>query len=406
MERPGRLPPLITPPPLPPRGNRKALMLLVGGVVLLLFVGLLWKSSGRKTIVRKELVDRPVAERELLSRQSPPREDLRYPQGYSGVPLVKAEAAVPLPTVTSLPLGEVEPAGLRQETREDRRIPAPPDPPDALPPPPPQDKPGDRGEQRPRVPRPARGARQPGENPPVKTWLFAKVEQGGVQQSPFGDKDEEAEMQQKAGSLIPPAHWEEPDNPDRVLYPSQIMQAQLLHDVNSDIPGEVRLLIVQNVEDKFGHGVTLIPQYSQVIAQTEGTPKFGQKRLDVKIRAIETRQGQMIGIDGASVGDGTGAAGVPGKVDNHYPELAIGAILTIGLSAGSRVAVGNQGTFRPTVQEELVEDVSREINRTGNKLIEQRFNRPPTIYATKDTPLTIQLKQPLSFQTKPRKVSK
>jgi type IV secretion system protein VirB10 len=235
--------------------------------------------------------------------------------------------------------------------------------------------------------------------------------------SPFGDEEDDTappatpegqpqarRRQSGRGTLIVPATWEAPADPLRVLFPSQTVAAVLLHDITSDIPGEIRLLVVEDIQDKFSQGQVLIPQYSYIIGQQAGTPKFGQRRLDMTIRTLEFPDGTMVAFDKGSIADATGNAGLSGKVNNHYLQLGISAVLTAALSLSSRAVVNDRGTFRPTLQEEFAQDISQSINQTGQQIVKRELDRPPTITLEKGTPVMIQVKDAVSFQTPRRKV--
>ena len=163
----------------------------------------------------------------------------------------------------------------------------------------------------------------PEAKPAPKRWLFADLS-NAVAAPPFPTgrpgREEGGRASDAASTgapLLRPARQERPGDPSRVLYRSQVIPGILLHQMNSDIPGQVRIMVTQPVTDRFHQGQVLIPQASILLGVQEQTPAFGQNRLAVKIEEVHTPQGDVIALPG-QLADRGGANGVKGKVNNHY----------------------------------------------------------------------------------------
>jgi type IV secretion system protein VirB10 len=130
-----------------------------------------------------------------------------------------------------------------------------------------------------------------------------------------------------------------------VLYRDQIINGLISQDVNSDRPGQVQILVTAAVQDIFGHGQTLIPQYSKFFARQHNQPKRGQKTVELAVEAGRFPDGTALEFTDGQVGDALGAAGVPGRVDNHIPEKIFGILATATLSVGSRVPFGHTTNY-------------------------------------------------------------
>jgi type IV secretory pathway VirB10-like protein len=256
---------------------------------------------------------------------------------------------------------------------------------------------------------------QPPQKPERKApskWLFAEVkQQGGVQEPPFPrPKDEEeggqGSSRSRAASLFPQATWGTPEDPTKVLYRSQVINGILQHDVNSDQPGLIRVLVTEEVQDRFGQGKVLLPQYTILLGSQDGKVSFGQSRLGVTIDSAELPTGTVIAFNKFKVGDETGATGITGKVDNHYLQVGIGAILSAALSIGSRAVAGNPRGFQQNLAQDFAEDVSRDVNRTGQEVVKRFADIPPTIRLTHGTPVTVQLSENVNLQTPPTLIRK
>src|SRR5262249_31754135 len=154
-------------------------------------------------------------------------------------------------------------------------MPTPPAPPTPVRPPPMQT-----------VSRPQTPPQPP--KPPSK-WLFAEVKNGnGVQEPPVPVPKDDSEGQpgtpgqpgtaaQRAAGLFPQAVVGTPADPTKVLYRSQVINGILQHDVHSDQPGLMRILVTEEVQDRFGQGRTLVPQYTILLGTTEKVA-YGQSR--------------------------------------------------------------------------------------------------------------------------------
>jgi type IV secretory pathway VirB10-like protein len=245
--------------------------------------------------------------------------------------------------------------------------------------------------------------------PPVRKWLFAKM--GAPARRPFQAETGPGEgpapaPAPKSTTLIQQARWEDPADPRHVLYPSMVIPVQILHDISSDLPGEIRLLVMQDVQDKHFQGTMLLPQYSYIIGHQAGTPTYGQPVITMEVRAVEFPSGRMLDLTTAVVQDSRGQAGLRGKVDYHYVQLGIAAVLSAVMSAGSRAVVNNRGTYRPTLEEEFATDISRSLNQSGQAIVKRELDRPPTVTVRHGTLATLQLRQAVSLQTNPVIVDK
>ena len=339
--------------------------------------------------------------------QDPPK-----PQRQTETPATGSRAALP-DFLISGPKSYAE-RGIQQARAAPVPLP-PPEPPAPAPlataaggaPTPPT--PGDAKTPPPRV----RGAASASASPPrpPRKWIFAELPGGGVQQPPFPVPQDDAKGQEqgnsrRAESLFPQAVWGTPADPTRVLYRSQVINGLLQHDINSDQPGLIRILVTEAVQDRFGQGRTLLPQYSILLGSQDGTVKFGQSRLGITIDSAELPDGTVVAFNKAKGADATGATGVSGSVNNHWGRVLAGAGLSALLSIGTRVPAGNQEGFAPTIAQEASRDVSGNIARTGNQIVQRELNVAPTVVIPAATPVTIQLMKNISFQTPAARVRK
>jgi type IV secretory pathway VirB10-like protein len=220
-------------------------------------------------------------------------------------------------------------------------------------------------------------------------------------QPPQSGDAEEQEGEGRAGTLITPARWEVPADRTRTLYPNMAIYAELEHDVSSDVPGEVRMVVVQEVQDAFFQGNILIPQYTHIFASQRGVPQYGQDALDVEVRLGQTPGGVMLDFTKSVAQDGRGQAGLRGKVDHHWVQVGVAAVLTALMSTATQQLVQNRGTFYPSFEEQAAANAARSLEQSGQAIVRRELQRPSTVTLKRGTPVMIQLKEAISLMTPP-----
>jgi type IV secretion system protein VirB10 len=197
-------------------------------------------------------------------------------------------------------------------------------------------------------------------------------------------------------------------DPTRVLYAAHhLIQGQLAADVTTDVDGEVRIAVTESVEDMFGQGHVLIPQYTKLLGRKQGKTTAGQTRIPVMITRGTFPDGTAIGFGTmAQAGDATGAAGLVGDVNNHLLATFAAAGLSAMVNIGVRAPFGSSQNFQPSLQQEYAEQLARGMQQPLNRAIEQRLLIPPTITAYRNDPVTISFSEDISFMSKPVKISR
>jgi type IV secretion system protein VirB10 len=250
------------------------------------------------------------------------------------------------------------------------------------------------------VPTPPTHAAPAASTPDPKPWLLAEAKRAEPPfPTPATAPSSHGATQTEPG-LVKPATWGKPADPTRVLYRSQAIAGQMLDALNSDIPGQVRIMVTRPVTDRFHQGHVLIPQHSILLGAQDGKPAFGQTRLAVTIEELHFPDGTIVRLQGG-LADRSGALGVRGKVNNHYVKLGIGAVLSAALNIGTRGPFGNTTGFQPTLPQEYARDVGSNFSQVGQSIVDRSLNIPPTITLKAGTAVTIQLTDNVSFATPP-----
>lgn len=233
-----------------------------------------------------------------------------------------------------------------------------------------------------------------------KRWLIAsaKVEKPPVERPRSPARKDEEEK------LLKPAKWVTPDHPERVLYPDQVIPAILLQALNSDAPGTLRLMVTQNVVDVQTGNTVLIPQFSRITGAWTDRPKYGDNRAQIKVQFLRLHgSGTLVDLTGGTVGGRDGASGIEADVNNHWPQVILGAGISALLAIGARAPFGDVEGFYPSLAQDYAQNVGSSLNKTGQKVVERELMRPPTLTQAAGYPVTVQLAEPVSFQQPARR---
>jgi type IV secretion system protein VirB10 len=174
----------------------------------------------------------------------------------------------------------------------------------------------------------------------------------------------------------------------------------LLHTLNSEIPGPVKILVTLPVTDRFGQGEALIPQGSLILGRQEKTPGYGQRRLNISLEEVHLPNGEIVLLTG-QLADRSGATGVTGKVNNHWGSIVAAAGVSALLSIGTRTFAGTPEGYWPSVGQEAAGEFGNAMSRAGSQIVQKQLDRPPTITLKAGTEVTLQLAETLSFQRPP-----
>jgi type IV secretory pathway VirB10-like protein len=118
------------------------------------------------------------------------------------------------------------------------------------------------------------------------------------------------------------------------------------------------------------------------------------------VTKIELPDGTDLPLTG-KMGSADGISGVPGKVDNRYPEVVLTAILSAVTAIGTRSITGSTSGFQPNLGQEFTADAAQSLSRSGQKIIERSLSIDPVITVPAQAPVTIQLDRNISLQSAP-----
>lgn len=184
---------------------------------------------------------------------------------------------------------------------------------------------------------------------------------------------------------------DDPDNgPDGrpALFPGTVLGASLLTGVNSEEPGPVIAQVTHTAFDSLTGRTPLIPQGAKLIGTYRSASGHGQSRLSLVWSRIIFPDGNEIALD-EPASDPAGAAGLAGKVDNHWAATfgaaALGTLVNISaatLGDQPRLGVVNGGIGAVSgdpAQAALSDGIERTSDLVSSRIVNRALGVAPTI---------------------------
>jgi type IV secretion system protein VirB10 len=158
-----------------------------------------------------------------------------------------------------------------------------------------------------------------------------------------------------------------------------IIPGVMITGINSDLPGKLVGQVRENVFDTVTGRHLLIPQGTRVIGAYDSKIAYAQERVLIVWTRLIFPNGDSIDLEGMDGVDLSGYAGLTDKVNNHWTKIIAGVVLSSVLSAGSKVAAGNNQVGAASFGQQAASGASEAINTVGAKFIEKNLNIQPTL---------------------------
>jgi type IV secretion system protein VirB10 len=157
--------------------------------------------------------------------------------------------------------------------------------------------------------------------------------------------------------------------------------AALEQGLNSDLPGELKALVMSNVYDTATGQYLLIPQGARLVGEYNSRVGFGQNGVQVAWHRVIFPDGSAIDLNGMAGLDAQGNAGLRDKVDHHYKQLFGVAVLTTMFDAALAVTQSRQQSvlLYPSPSQETESAAGREVSQLGTQAARKNLNVQPTI---------------------------
>jgi type IV secretory pathway VirB10-like protein len=174
--------------------------------------------------------------------------------------------------------------------------------------------------------------------------------------------------------------------------------AVLEQGLNSDLPGEVKALVTQNVYDTATGMYLLIPQGSRLVGRYDSHISYGQDGLQVAWSRIIYPDASSVDLDGMAGLDAHGNTGLRSDVDHHYRSLIGGMALTSMFNAAFAITQArNQSVLVINPASAAEAAVGAEVSETGSQLARRNLNRQPTIRVPAGYKFTVRVNRDILF---------
>jgi type IV secretion system protein TrbI len=174
--------------------------------------------------------------------------------------------------------------------------------------------------------------------------------------------------------------------------------AVLEQGLNSDLPGEVKALVTQNVYDTATGMYLLIPQGSRLVGRYDSHISYGQDGMQVAWSRIIYPDASSVDLDGMAGLDAHGNAGLRSDVDHHYRSLIGGMALTSMFNAAFAITQArNQNVLVINPASAAEAAVGAEVSETGSQLARRNLNRQPTIKVPAGYKFTVRANRDILF---------
>jgi len=157
--------------------------------------------------------------------------------------------------------------------------------------------------------------------------------------------------------------------------------AALEQGLNSDLPGELKALVMSNVYDTATGQYLLIPQGARLVGAYNSRVGYGQSGVQVAWQRVIFPDGSSIDLGGMAGLDAQGNAGLRDSVDHHYKQLLGFAVLTSMFDAALAATQSRQQSVLVAagIGQETESSAGREVSQLGAQITRKNLNIQPTI---------------------------
>jgi type IV secretory pathway VirB10-like protein len=178
-----------------------------------------------------------------------------------------------------------------------------------------------------------------------------------------------------------------PQSHSNIIMAGTVLPCVLITGINSDLPGIITAQIRRNIYGSVTGSDLLIPMGTKILGRCDSRVNWAQERVQVNWNRLIFPNGSSLLLGAGMPGtDEGGATGFKDQVNNHYGKLLPAILVSTFLSAGAEY--GDAGKD-PQIGETIAEGLSRDINHTGQRIVNRQLNIRPTIEIKQGFPFNI-----------------
>lgn len=181
-----------------------------------------------------------------------------------------------------------------------------------------------------------------------------------------------------------------------------LIPATMASGMNSDLPGQLRAVVRENVRDSATGQYVLIPRGATLIGTYDSQVAFGQSRVLVVWSRVIFPDGSSLALQGMPAADEQGFAGLTGDVNNHMWPIIKAAVFMSVISAGAQLSqpqsTNSNGSYgAPTAGQQLAAALGQQLGQAGSQLFARYLNVQPTITTDPGTKFNILVTKDIVF---------
>lgn len=161
-----------------------------------------------------------------------------------------------------------------------------------------------------------------------------------------------------------------------VLMAGSTIAGALVTGLSSDLPGQVVAQVTEDVFDSVTGQTRLIPQGARLLGTYDSKVAFGQNRALVVWNRLIYPDGRSVDLDQMSATDGSGAAGIADRVDNHWGRILKAGIVATLFGIGTELTDSGGDS---AIAEAIRDSSGQTVGRAGDRLVERELEIRPTI---------------------------
>lgn len=177
-----------------------------------------------------------------------------------------------------------------------------------------------------------------------------------------------------------------------ILMQGAVLQAVSETAINSDLPGNIRAIVSQDVYDSLGGDELLIPKGSRLVGTYNANVASSQSRILMVFNRLIMPDGRSVDLQGMAGSDPQGRAGVTGDINHHFLRNFGSGFLVAGLTyaLGKRdPQVAINVTTSPGQPVSLTSSAGQILAETAKQAMETYKQPRPTITIDGGTPFAI-----------------
>lgn len=191
-----------------------------------------------------------------------------------------------------------------------------------------------------------------------------------------------------------------------MLMQGTVIQAVSESAINSDLPGNIRALVSQDVYDSLRGNELLIPKGSRLVGSYNANVASAQSRILMVFSRLILPDGRSVDLQGMSGGDTQGRAGMTGDINHHFLRNFGAGFLVAGLTyaLGKRDPTVNINVTSSTGQPVTLSSAAGQILIDTAKQAIETYRQPrPTITIDGGTPFSIVVQRDMVLDALARK---